>query len=155
MFIQGRSGYNKDGEQFCKGLFLIIASEPNSKDRRPKLRAKVVTAHMKQLGHWMMANVTLGSFNVVLSGSYGSDGLPFDFRQHFPNKEKENKGKGEIMTDKEQNFLWNQFEPMPPELQEQFWEGGGHNTVGKEGPAMREWALRNLALLKKPMKRFE
>ena len=42
---------------------------------------------MKQLGHFMMASVKLGGFNLVLSGTYGSDGLPVNFGQHFVDHE--------------------------------------------------------------------
>lgn len=40
--------------------------------------------------------------------------------------------------------LWDRLHPVPPDLTEAFWRGGGHNSAGAEGPAMRQWAENNL-----------
>ena len=120
-----RQGYNRNEEAVCHGDFLVIFNLESGGE----LRAVVRHARMRQLGHWMMAGVKVGDQNITLSGAYGGDGLPV-----------ENRLKTEA--------LWNRLHVVPAELQEAFWHGGGHNTSGKEGPAMQAWAQENLSLLK-------
>lgn len=168
MFIKTtNSGCTRDGEQFAHGLFLIVVQDPNgdtrhyadeknngqpSKYKVPQLRAIVRHVKMSQCGHFMMANVNLAGFNLVLSGSYGSDGLPLSFGQHFPKHLKP--GTPVRFSDEQKKALWEQLVPIPDELQDAFWNGGGHNTCGKEAPSLRTWALRNLPALKKTIKRI-
>ena len=74
-----------------------------------------------------------GYYNIHLSGTYGSDGLPRD-ADHYPG-------------------LWEQLHPLPKELEKAFWDGGGWNSSGKEGPSMYTWAKenrKNLSRLAKP-----
>lgn len=164
MFITTtNAGYNRHDEQFAQGLFLIVVQDPKGSSRHyidektgqpskhpaPLLRAIVRHVKMTQCGHWMMANITLGGFNLVLSGSYGSDGLPKSLDQHFP---KENEpGKSARFTDEQKQALWDQLVPVPDELQDAFWNGGGHNSAGKEGPSLRDWAKREIKTLRKPI----
>lgn len=135
MFITSDySGYNRHGEQSAAGLFLMVFSGddkfpmPGDASRNlPRLRACVRHAHMTQLGHFMMARVRVGKHRITLSGSYGSDGLTLDAPEG----------------------VWEKLVPVPDELAVQFWNGGGHNSSGSEGPAMRKWAQDNLAALRK------
>jgi hypothetical protein len=108
---------------------------------------------MHQLGHFMMATIVIktsvakaaaqpepyykpsywmrsvfdGYYKLSLSGTYGSDGLPMS---------------GDLA-------LWDLLHPVPTDLTEAFWNGGGHNSSGSEGPAMYEWAKQNMAALHK------
>jgi hypothetical protein len=130
------SGYNRNGEQYARGPFLIVFSQDKYKtpgaDPRA-LRAAVRTVSMHQCGHFMMGRTKLGQHQVTLSGSYGRDGLTCD--------------------PSEREGLWDTLLPVPKDLEDQFWAGGGHNTSGSEGPAMREWALANEKQLRKAGKK--
>jgi len=75
----------------------------------------------------MMGTARVGGRSITLSGSYGGDGLPC-------------------------NVPWDVYlrgEPIPQELQQAFWTGGGHNSAGSEAPAMRKWALETFGKEKK------
>lgn len=134
MFLSGQGGYDRDGQQRCKGLFLIIASLKDTSE----LRAAVRTVTMRQLGHWMMASIKICGEPLTLSGSYGSDGLPctLDLSNGI----------------KDPVALFAKFHPIPEELQKAFWAGGGHNTCGSEGPLFRDWGRKNKDTLRRPYK---
>ena len=152
-------GYRAGGQQFCFGAFLIVVQDHKGDSRScymkssgraahvPELRALVRHVRMYQCGHWMMANITIGGFNMVLSGAYGSDGLPKSLMHHFPDNAEP--GKASVLTDEEKEWLWEQLVPIPQELQDAFWNGGGHNCAGPEGPLFRAWAKKNLKKLRK------
>lgn len=136
MFIGGRSWYGSDGSQHGRGSFLIIAGGhthrwdgTNLITERLPLRAAVRTVSLSQLGHFMMGTVRIGKDRVIVSGAYGSDGLPCS-PEKFPN-------------------AFQSMLPLPAELEAEFWNGGGHNTAGKEGPSLRAWARQNEAQLRK------
>ena len=159
MFIKSnRCWYGRDGEQKASGAFLMIFSD--GARPRPNLRALVRHVRMHQCGHWMMAtliiksdaakaendtipafdkaqypnyyNVADGHYSLSLSGTYGEDGLPKDVSA-FPG-------------------LWEQLHPVPEELREKFWNGGGHNCAGSEAMSMHEWANENINTLRKLVK---
>ncbi len=142
MFLkQSRSGYNRQGEQFARGSFLLVFSnnqhkwaEETGKDwrdfpseNRRKLYACVRHVSLRQMGPWMMGSARIAGQSVTVSGSYGSDGLPGDY---------------ERLTLAARAKLVE----IPAELTEMFWQGGGHNCAGNEAAAMREWALKTLAV---------
>ena len=119
MFLRSKGGYTRDGEQWTKGPFLMIFSLTPGKE----LRACVRTVSLHQLGHWMMGHTIVEPHKISLSGCYGDDGWPIDPNK-FPG-------------------LWDRLIPLPPELTEAFWKGGGHNSCGNEGPAVQDWATVN------------
>jgi hypothetical protein len=155
MFISStRSYYSASGEQRADGRFLMVFDHEGFKNAegKPELRALVRRAEMHQCGHWMMATVKVkseyakadndppqpkytcwfrrvfdGYFKITLSGSYGGDGLP-QSADKYPG-------------------LWEQLHPLPESLQKEFWDGGGHNCAGAEGPSMQAWAEENLQTL--------
>lgn len=45
-----------------------------------KLYAVVRSCAMSQCGQWMMGTINIAGQRVTVSGSYGSDGLPMDYR---------------------------------------------------------------------------
>lgn len=140
MFLNGRGRYNRDGEQTCAGDFLLVF---NQKPGGP-LRCVVRHVRMRQCGHFMMGSATVGPFRLTLSGTYGHDGLPLS-----PEDGKVPKGTP-FAEDPETGAknLWARLHPMPDELVEAFWKGGGHNTGGSEMPLLKEWALEHLAELR-------
>lgn len=85
------------------------------------LYACVRHVSLRQLGHFMMGTARIAGQSVTLSGSYGSDGLPMDYESLSL------AARGKVVR-------------LPAELQEKFWQGGGHNSAGNEASAMREWA---------------
>lgn len=86
-----------------------------------KLYACVRHVSLRQFGHFMMGTARIAGQPLTLSGSYGNDGLPCDYEKlSVAGREK--------------------LIEVPVELAEQFWQGGGHNSAGSEGPAMRAWA---------------
>jgi len=140
MYVKvNRSGYDRQDQQVANGEFLIICTNPVKDTSQTELRACVRKVKLQQCGHWMMGSVRLADHRIVLSGAYGFDGLPLSLdKEDIPSKVSQH--------------IWDNMTPVPEDLTKQFWEGGGHNSVGSEGPAMREWALQNLKELKKPIK---
>ena len=143
MFIRrGKSGYNRDGEQYAAGQFLILADHVDTaggplnfiknEAGRIKLRAFVRHVHLRQFGHWMTGWTTLydtdgEAHKIYCDGTYGSNGLPKD----MPRK------------------LWDAGVEVPDDMLEVFWSGeGGHNSAGSEGPKIRDWAQANYKALK-------
>jgi hypothetical protein len=126
-------GHTASGQQKASGKFLMIFQDPNHKGLRPLLRACVRQVKLSQLGHFMMGEVWFGDYEITLSGTYGSDGLPISL-DDIPE-------------------LFEKFVPLPQELQDAFWEGGGHNSAGAEAPAVLAWALENYEELTKPIRR--
>jgi hypothetical protein len=148
MFLSNsHRGYTRDGQQRAAGRFLIVFAhnqykwaDENGTDWRnvPKTITRELFAHvchvsMSQLGHFMMGtsrtmqvSKAYGDHpapnNLVLSGTYGDDGLPCDYEDLTP------KSRAKLI-------------PVPAELTETFWRGGGHNEAGSEAYAMRDWAL--------------
>jgi len=151
MFLNGTSGYGRDGDQKARGRFLMLFCEKPGGE----IRALVRHVNMSQCGHFMMGRITIkdadaraenepepeykpsywmrrvfdGHYKLTLSGTYGQDGLTLD-AERYPG-------------------LWQRLHPMPADLQEVFWKGGGHNSAGSEGPAVAEWAKTNMGELAK------
>ena len=140
MFLNGKRSYTRAGEQKCVGKFLVILSHNKYKwaDQFPGVpflgRERILYAHvchvsMSQCGCWMMGTANTLEVqgkpykHLVLSGSYGGDGLPCDY---------------EDLTLEARNKLV----IVPGDLAEAFWNGGGWNESGTEGPAMAEWARK-------------
>lgn len=171
MFIPSkisRGGYDSSGQQFSTGLYLALFSRDRLKVSRSEdckywqvvecatgkvlsmfdggsnqpahdwikahggyydLFACVRKVGLKQLGHFMMGSFRIGGQSVTVSGPYGSDGLPLEYDK---------------LNDKARSLLV----PVPEDLARQYWSGDGHNDVGGEAPAMRQWALDNLGKLR-------
>jgi hypothetical protein len=122
MFLTGKSGYNTEGSQFADGDFLIICQKPGATE------------------HFMMGTAYLGGHAVVLSGSYGNDGLPLSLEH-------------KVLPPGAPERIFAALTPIPEGLQTSFWEGGGHNSAGAEAPALRKWAEENLTELMKAIPR--
>lgn len=116
----------------------MIFDHPDDKNfgKDREIRCLVRRVTMKQLGHWMMATWDHDGYKLSLSGTYGGDGLPIataarDEKAAFVRK------------------LWDQLNPVPPDILALFWNDDGHNSCGKNGPAIRDWAVANLKELSK------
>lgn len=149
MFITSSSRRNHDrhGQQLATGRFLLVMDLDEggyapcevdpvlcTKGHRP-LRGIVRTVQLKQLGHFMMGQMTINDEEMSLSGTYGSDGLPKSVATPV-------------------SVFWQMGLPLPPELVHRFWTaGGGHNSAGAEGSEVHDWALANLAELSKPYRK--
>lgn len=156
MFIQvTKSGYTRRETQYTQGKFLIIICDPNSSDLRPELRAYIRHTSFSPFGNFMMGTAKIGKIRLVLSGTYGNDGLPI----HLPNKSVYPITKQVVVphtiTQEEINSVWEGALRIPKELQTAFWEGGGHNTGGKEMPSLKAWALKILAMTPQQLKRTQ
>jgi len=132
------SGYDSSGQQVARrGFFLLVFahnkfkwSEETGKHWREfppelerELYACVRKVALRQLGHFMMGTARIAGQSVTISGAYGNDGLPCDYETLTPAARAK-------------------LTPVPPDLTKAFWKGGGHNSAGREAPAMREWAER-------------
>lgn len=138
MFVKTtKRGYLCDNRQTATGWFLAVFNRPHHEGLRPPLRACVRKAHLTQCGHFMMGEISIAGKRIVISGTYGSDGLPI----HLDQKD---------LDEDDVRNIWDSLVPLPQELQNEFWAGGGHNCAGKEAQAMLEWGLQNFNRLKKP-----
>jgi hypothetical protein len=131
MFVKvTKQGYDKYGQQFAHGYFLMLMSYSDvmpahtkeTEDGRIDMRARIVYARMSQLGHFMMASVVVKGHHISLSGTYGGDGLC-------------------VTVPKE---VWDTGIPVPSELYDE-WNSGGHNGPGKEAKHMHEFGLKLLS----------
>lgn len=150
MFLRGGSSY-QGNEQVARGPFLMIFQDPSDTAMRPQLRAAVRRVKLEQLGHWMMGRTHVGGHFFGVSGAYGADGLPI----HLPHRDFDghvHKIGEPYDNSKEVADVWAACHPVPQELQDAFWAGGGHNTCGSEGPLFRAWAAEHEAILIKDAK---
>jgi hypothetical protein len=112
-----RTGYDGTEQVARRARFLILV-QPESNGPL-KLRAFVRKVALRQCGHFMMGRARIFGRTYVISGAYGSDGLPLT----VPDE------------------VYNHAVPVPAELQEAWNQGGGWNSAGSEAPAIRAWAL--------------
>jgi len=138
MYLTGRGGYNRKGEQSASGLFLMVFGGhefvlDHDTGRHVPVRfplmACVRKVRMTQFGHFMMGDTVVGKSRITVSGAYGADGLPMSLEKIG------NWGEGLVR--------------LPAELEAEFWAGGGHNTAGSEVGKIREWAMVNIDALRK------
>lgn len=155
MFLGGSSGYNqRDGSQWSRGPFLALFS----KTAGGEIRACVRHVRMHQLGHFMVGDliiksdralarqdphfgkppyeayrpyITDGAYRVYVEGTYGDNGLTIDVEKYVG--------------------LWEILHPLPVELTWMKWKNKqGWNSAGSEGPSIRQWAIDNIKMLRRP-----
>lgn len=135
MFITNkRSGYNRNGEQFASGKFLILMQEtpgngPGEIQRvcKAPIRCLVRPTHFTSLGNFCMGFAMIHGRRLTLSGAYGGDGLP-------------------VSVDAE---TYARGLELPDELRGLWSNGKGWNGAGNEMDEMKKWALANLPKLSK------
>jgi hypothetical protein len=118
MYIEQTVSYYVGPEQRTKRAnFLILM---NSKERPigpDNMRGVARKVALRQCGNFMMGKTSINGETIILSGTYGGDGLP--------------------ITVSEEIFL--KGEPVPRELYDAWNKGGGWNSAGKEGLTMKKW----------------
>jgi len=114
------------GQHITRGWFLILVQPkdgPISRDlENDYMRAIVRKVAMQQRGQFMMGYAHAFGHKLILSGPYGSDGLPLSVPQE----------------------VFDQAVKVPVELVHAWSRGGGWNSAGSEASAMRHWAIVNL-----------
>jgi hypothetical protein len=120
MFITvKRAGYDRDGQQVSSGRFLALMQPDTPDGLGQPLRGIVRFAALTQLGHFMMGRIRVKGHSLTVSGAYGSDGLPMTVPPE----------------------VYDAGVELPAELYDLWAKGGGWNSAGSEGPALRKWAL--------------
>ena len=121
-----RGGYDRHGQQFAHGPFLIVVLGSDTPFR--EARAFVRHARLHQCGHFMMGVAQVGKRQLHLSGSYGSDGLPKHAAQE----------------------VYDAAVPIPADIME-VWatSTSGHNGPGDEYGASRRGADANISELRR------
>jgi hypothetical protein len=121
MFITGQRRATRNGQR-ARGRFLILMQPEDiaiGEISTTPVRALVRYVEMAQIGHFMMGTLTLKGHAISLSGAYGHDGLILDVPRE----------------------VYDMGVELPADLREAWNKGGGHNSAGSEGPAMKAWAL--------------
>ena len=121
------SGYTYDGQQIThRQWFLILVQDQDKRvNGHGSIRAFVRKVAMQQCGHFMMGYAKVHGQSLIMSGSYGSDGLPKDVSHE----------------------LYEKAFPLPDDLYDAWAKGEGWNSAGSEAQKMRAWAKENFASL--------
>jgi hypothetical protein len=173
-----RRGYVGTSQYASGLFLLVFTNEnaPRLANGKMALRALVRKVALTQSGHFMTGhvslpfaegegpNVRLAHARIWLSGSYGHDGLPIEITEYKRRNVPKSPETFETAEEHKAFYdalakipfehvervpgLWDRLHPLPDELVARFWSGGGHNTHGDEGSALREWALSNLSTLR-------
>jgi hypothetical protein len=113
--------YTASGEQHAsRGDFLILACKDTDTNTKA-LYATVRRVAMSQLGHFMMGYAHVGGASLVMSGQYGSDGLPCG--QHKDG-----------LTDA---LIERFFVRVPQAIADEYW----HGSNGSADATIRQWAM--------------
>jgi len=122
MYIEPTTTYYKGTSQCTKrARFLLLVEDENRPSGPDNFRGIVRMVALEQLGHWMMGRARVAGETIIVSGSYGADGL----------------------VKSESTAVYNKGTDVPRELYDAWNKGGGWNGVGSEAEAMRKWALEN------------
>jgi hypothetical protein len=117
-----RSYYDVDGQQHARTAeFLVLLQSKARPLGADNFRAVIRKVALRQCGHWMMGSARIAGERVVLSGSYGADGLPVNVSE----------------------AVYAKGVDVPRELYDAWSKGGGWNSCGSEAPAFRAWALEH------------
>ncbi|MEI6750349.1 MAG: hypothetical protein WCM93_14425 [Bacteroidota bacterium] len=124
--------YSRSGEQLAGGRFLVLMQPKTATlddvcKRKYPIKALVRYCKMSQMGAWMIGKIRVKGISLMMSGSYGGDGLLADVPME----------------------VYNMGVELPAELVEAWNNGGGHNSAGSEAPAMRSWAIKTFPAPKK------
>ena len=124
MYLKSNGSYYKGTSQCTrKAPFLILMDDPSKKELgcfKGHMRGIVRIVAMEQCGNFMMGRARIKGHTIILSGSYGGDGLP---------------------VYKVPQEVYDAGIDIPDELFDAWNKGGGWNSAGSEGLAMRKWAI--------------
>lgn len=122
------SGY--DGtEQISRRANFLLLIQPATYERiNDPIKALVRKVALRQCGNFMMGRAKIYGKSIIISGSYGGDGLPVSVPDEIYDRAR-------VVVPEELVKAWN--------------EGGGWNSAGKEASLMRKWANENLERLRK------
>ena len=124
---EGHGYYRGTEQHHSRAPFLILVQPPGIPGSKEPIRAIVRKVALHQFGHWMMGSARAFGHKIPISGAYGADGLVREVPQE----------------------VYDRAIPVPIELVEAWNKGGGWNSCGSEGPAMREWAVQTFLNRKK------
>jgi predicted RNA-binding protein with TRAM domain len=116
---KGHTYYMGSEQCISRGLFLILVQSHDLPLNKDNFRAIVRKVAMRQCGHFMMGIARIKGQSVILSGTYGGDGLPVTVSQ----------------------VIFDMAIPVPHELYAKWAQGGGWNSSGIEAMDMYRWAI--------------
>lgn len=129
MYIKQTAAYYRGTEQCARrGLFLLLIQPAGIEGTKKPIKALVRKVALRQCGHWMMGTARVYGHSLTVSGAYGADGLVMEAPDEVYNRAPVE---------------------LPSDLAEQWNNGGGWNSAGSEGPAIRQWARENLKALQR------
>lgn len=123
-FISGKNESSRNGQRFT-GSFFIMWTDIKQERAWGCLRYLTMT----QCGQFMMGDAVVCGKNLILSGSYGSDGLGRDAERD------------DVDTDK--------LVELPHELYLAWAKGDGWNSSGSEWKSIKKWIANNEKALRK------
>ena len=115
-----RTFYDGAGQHAGRAPFLLLVQDKARPCGPDNFRALVRSVALSQLGNFMMGRARVFGRTVIVSGSYGHDGLPIDV----------------------ESDIFARAVPVPRALYDAWNKGGGWNSAGNEAAAMRKWALK-------------
>jgi len=129
MYIENAQIYYVGSEQHCReALFLLLIQPASERWKTEPIKALVRKVALGQFGQWMMGKVNIYGKYLIVSGSYGNDGLPMSVPDEIYDR-------ATVVLPDYLAALWN--------------SGGGWNSAGNEATIMRQWAKDNLKELRK------
>jgi len=117
---EGHTYYRGTEQCHTKAPFLLLIQDKDTDLGSKNLRALVRKVALQQFGHWMIGTARIKNQSMVVSGAYGSDGLPMSVSKE----------------------IYDLGVPVPQDLYDLWNKGGGWNSCGSEATAMREWARK-------------
>ena len=121
---EGHTYYHGTEQRHTKAPFLLLIQDKNRNVGPNNFRAIVRKVALRQFGHFMMGIARIKNQSIIVSGTYGNDGLP-------------------INVDKE---IYDMGVDVPKDLYNLWNKGGGWNSCGSEAKAMKEWATKTFNL---------
>jgi len=122
MFIENaHRSYDDDGAQKAGPARFLILLQSKDRSLGPNnFRAVVRKVKLSQCGHFMMGRARVANQTLIISGSYGGDGLPKTVDEDVYAKGVD----------------------VPRELYDAWNKGEGWNGAGTEAKAMQKWAVK-------------
>jgi hypothetical protein len=117
----GHTYYQGTEQRHSRAPYAILASDDDN-----TLYACVRSVALRQLGHFMMGTARIGGQSIIVSGSFGADGLPLTVGRDIPR----------AIVDK-------LFVQVPDSIATLYWQYDGYHRGESYDPAIRAY-LRGL-----------